>query len=225
MPHDPAWYARIWEYASSVAGYWQSWLAVAFMMERAFERYFPTLAAKINPYLTSERRRRFFVWIAIIAFVYANFRAFDDESDRLREAQRTIATSGQTRIEELQAQLNAVRWAPLTNDETSALFATVKKLSPQEIVIACETVNGKDLADGVAKILSGIPSWKVTTLHGGGIGIIGVRGIILSPKEDATRFLKDAIESSTKLTVTLGDDSRDQWGTGPALLVVGSRPF
>jgi hypothetical protein len=223
MPHDPAWYARNWEYASSVVGYWQFWLAVAFMTERALERFFPTLAGKINPYLTSERRRTLFVWIGVIAFVYANFRAFDDESSRLREAQRAIANSDPAKIEEFQAKLNAVQWAPLTNDETSALSSAVKKLPPQEIVVVCETVNCKDLADGVAKILTDIPSWKVTTLHRGGLEISGVMGITLGPKGDATQLLKDAIESSTKLKVTLGD----RWGddSAPALLIVGNKPF
>jgi hypothetical protein len=93
MPSDPAWYSRIWEYFSSVIGYWQFWVAVAFMMERAFERFCPTLAAKLNPYLTPDRRRRLFVWIGVLAFVYANFRAFDDENRRLREAQAFITES------------------------------------------------------------------------------------------------------------------------------------
>src|SRR5437588_9990054 len=58
------------------------WLAVAFMLERSLERYLPPAwIDRINEYLTPEKRRSLFIGIAIIAFLYANFRAFDGERD------------------------------------------------------------------------------------------------------------------------------------------------
>jgi hypothetical protein len=71
--------ARFWDYISSVAGYWQFWVAVAFWAERAAERFFPRKWLWAEPILTPERRRRIFVGIAIFAFFYANFRAYDHE--------------------------------------------------------------------------------------------------------------------------------------------------
>lgn len=76
--------ARFWDYVSTVAAYWQFWVAMAFFGERALERFLPRLWSWAEPTITLERRRKFFVGIAITAFVYANFRAFDHERS-LRE--------------------------------------------------------------------------------------------------------------------------------------------
>jgi hypothetical protein len=71
--------APFWDYVSAVIGYWQFWVAVAFFVERAVERFCPKIWRWAEPILTLERRRTLFVWIAVIAFGYANFRAFDHE--------------------------------------------------------------------------------------------------------------------------------------------------
>jgi hypothetical protein len=70
------------DYTSAVIVYWQFWVAVAFFAERAVERFFPGIWGWAEPYLTPEHRKRLFVWIAIIAFAYANFRAFYYERSR-----------------------------------------------------------------------------------------------------------------------------------------------
>jgi hypothetical protein len=72
-------FASFWDYGTTVIGYWQFWVAVAFMLERSLERFLPDFSKRIDPYFTPLRRRQFFIWIAIIAFVYANFRAYDDQ--------------------------------------------------------------------------------------------------------------------------------------------------
>jgi hypothetical protein len=72
-------WARFSDYVSAVIAYWQFWVAVAFWGERAVERFFPTTWRWAEPIFTPDRRRRFFVWIAFIAFVYANFQAYDHE--------------------------------------------------------------------------------------------------------------------------------------------------
>jgi hypothetical protein len=116
-------------------------------------------------------------------------------------------------------------WPSLTNAQASALAARVHFIPPEEIVVACETLKCRDLADGIAEILRTTPGCKVSIIHGGGIGISGVTGIRLNPREPATEALRDAIESTTPLQVTIGPDSRQQLGTQPSLLVVGSKPF
>jgi hypothetical protein len=90
MSPDPSWIDRFWEYTTTVLGYWQFWVAVAFMLERSLERFLPSLSKKIDPYFTPSRRRRLFIWIAIIAFVYANFRAYDDVNARFRITQNAL---------------------------------------------------------------------------------------------------------------------------------------
>jgi hypothetical protein len=85
-------------------------------------------------------------------------------------------------------------------------------------------VNCRDLADGIASVLSQ-SRWKVTVLHRRGLDITGVVGIRLEPDEPQTRELKAAIEATTKLEVEIGDETRAQRGTYPASLVVGTKPF
>jgi hypothetical protein len=70
---------RFWEYCSTVGGYWQFWVAISFMAERVIERFFPRLWIRVEDGFPFDRRRRLFIFIAVVAFVYANFRAFDYE--------------------------------------------------------------------------------------------------------------------------------------------------
>jgi len=116
-------------------------------------------------------------------------------------------------------------WPALTSTEASALAARVRFIPPENIVVACETIKCRDLADGIAEILQKTPGWKVSILHHGGLGIDGVAGILLNPNEPAAQALKEAIEATTGLAVTVGPDARKDFGSSPTLLVVGIRPF
>jgi hypothetical protein len=120
------------------------------------------------------------------------------------------------------------RWPTLTNQEATAFAARVRQIPPENIVVACETINCKDLADGIGEILLKTAGWKVELIHHGGLDITGVAGIRLNPIEPNTQALKEAIESTTHLPVTLGPDKRITFGNDQGLqtiLVVGTRPF
>jgi hypothetical protein len=206
--------------AALVWNFWTVAIGVVLAIEPVMRTLWPGYDAWASAYLTPLHRQYLKVGAAALAFMLANYIAYHDVSTELRSAQKRLATSDPRKIEELQAQLDAVKWTPLTNDETSAFRAAVRKLPPQNITVACETFNCRDLADGFARILSEA-SWKVEILHRGGMDISGIMGVRLSPEEDATRSLKDTIEATTKLKVTLGDETRAVWGPSPALLVVG----
>ena len=117
------------------------------------------------------------------------------------------------------------KWAALTPSQTEALASRARFIPAEDIVVACETLNCKDLADEIAEILRKTPGWKVSILHRGGFDITGVAGIRLNPNEPATAALKDAIEATTGLAVTLGPDTQKYIGSGQSFLVVGTRPF
>jgi hypothetical protein len=104
MAIEPSWLTRLWDYGSAVIGYWQFWVAVAFMIERSLERYLPNFTKWADPYLTPQFRRRLFFWIAFIAFLYANFRAYDDLASKLRKAQ-----ADQTQLEAREQTTLAVK--------------------------------------------------------------------------------------------------------------------
>lgn len=52
------------------------------MLERATERFFPRFWARVDQHITSDGRRRLFIGIAIIFFVYANFKAWEQEHQK-----------------------------------------------------------------------------------------------------------------------------------------------
>jgi hypothetical protein len=203
---------RIWQYVVAIIGYWQFWVGVAFMLERSFERYFPTFGARLNLRFPQDRRRPLFIFIAMLAFMYANFRVFDDLSTKLEEAKHTSGSDD--------------HWPALTSDQVTALRSQARELRPELLTVACETINCRDLADGIADVLAGLPGWKVTKLHRGGFDITGVVGIKLVPNEPGTQRLQSAIEKTTNLKVDLGDETRAQMGGDAGVyMTVGSKPF
>ena len=118
------------------------------------------------------------------------------------------------------------KWPALTETQISALASRVRFIPPEDIVVACETLNCKDLADGIADILQKTPGWHVEILHHGGLDITGVMGIRVNPDEPATEALRDAIESTAGLAVKIGPDARKDLGNDRrTFLVVGTRPF
>jgi hypothetical protein len=116
-------------------------------------------------------------------------------------------------------------WPPLSESQASALSARAQFLPPENIVVACETIKCRDLADGIAAILNKTPNWKASILHRGGLDISGVVGIQLIPNEPATQQLKDAIEATTGLAVTLIETRKDMGTDTRTFLTVGTRPF
>lgn len=118
------------------------------------------------------------------------------------------------------------RWPSFTPTQADALASRIRFIPPEDIVVACETLNCRDLADGIAEILQKTPGWHVSILHRGGLDITGVTGIQLNPNEPATEALRDAIESTAGLAVRLGPDTRKDLGNDTrTFLVVGTRPF
>jgi hypothetical protein len=175
----------------------------------------PLLRPKLSP-LRSPRS----LWAATIVtwlFLAANlgFAVYD----HIWPAQRAETTANP-------APISPERWPALTKTEATAFAARVRFVPPQSIVVACETINCRDLADGIAEILLKTPGWKVEILHRGGMDITGVSGIHLNPSEPATETLRDALEATTSVKVTVGPDTRKDMGTESRIfLTVGSRPF
>ncbi len=150
MPSDPTWYTRIWEYFSSVIGFWQFWVAVAFMMERAFERYLPEVAGKVNPYFTPERRRRFFVWFGVAAFVYANFRAFDgerQEKERLLYSHK-VPSLASSELYQNELRVASVHMHHYQAMENILVFDTVVAPKPLDMSVMFEFVDWKLSCEG-----------------------------------------------------------------------------
>jgi hypothetical protein len=139
------------------------------------------------------------------------FRAWNEEREAHSGAEQKVANCPMDEC-----------WAALTAVQQAALAERVRLITPMNIMVGCETIRCRDLADGIATILLNTPGWRINVVHSGGLGISGVSGIMIDPDEPATRQLKDAIEKSTGLRVTTGPDTREQATT---TLIVGTMPF
>lgn len=125
MPIELEWFARIWEYLSAIGIYWWAGLLALLALERIAERLFHNFWKKwLDPWLTPQRRKQALIIFAILAFLYGNFRAFDDES--------RMARTAASQKDFLQGQLNTANGqiGKLQNDVVK-LQAEIERLRPQ----------------------------------------------------------------------------------------------
>ena len=85
-------FTRFWEYLYAAGVYWWAALAVLLAIERLAERLFPNWwKANIDPWFTPALRKRVLILFAAVAFLYGNFRAFDEQAAAVRAAATQIA--------------------------------------------------------------------------------------------------------------------------------------
>jgi hypothetical protein len=184
------------EYMHALFGYWLALMSAGpFLIDRMITWF----CSRGRKWLEQwPHRQKALSIIMGIGVFFAGFQAWKEEHAAKIDVEQKFAASGSSQE----------WWAPLTSAETSALTSRASSLPPEDLTIACETIKCRDVADGIAAILQKSPGRKVMILHGGGLGISGVVGILINPDEPATRSLKDAIESTTTLKVTMGRDTR-----------------
>src|SRR5579859_4209916 len=84
---DPGLLARIWEYLFAAGIAWWASIAGLLAVERYIERLFHNWwKRRVDPWFTPVRRKQALILFAILAFLYANFRAFDEQAGSTRTA-------------------------------------------------------------------------------------------------------------------------------------------
>jgi hypothetical protein len=109
----------------------------------------------------------------------------------------------------------------LTTQEVQQLHATLRKLPPQMITIACETPLCSAFADQLAEEINQA-LWSAKVEHGGGLGVSGVRGIVINSCRGTANMLATAIIASTNLKPVPHEDQNCK---AQDLVVIGSLPF
>jgi hypothetical protein len=134
-----------------------------------------------------------------------------------------------TQLDQLQGQLDALNkilgvtigrpWEPLSAAEISDLSLKLGTLSKHRVQLMYLNQLGKSLAQSIFEAFTKAGWTEVTLSDGGGnhLGIIAGAG-----KEMAGR-IKDAIEATTKLKVTLDKPDKPEWGN-LIYLFVGINP-
>jgi hypothetical protein len=124
-----------------------------------------------------EWRKRAFRIAGVIVLAIGLFQAWNDQYNLRLEAERRLATT--TPSAQLQAELDAVRWSPLSDRQMTDLRARLRAIGSQKIELACASVNCRELTDSLAAAFRG-GGWTVDIHHGGGLGVDGVLGISIA---------------------------------------------
>lgn len=162
--------------------------------------------------MPAPQRRRVEFGLLFFAVLYAGFAAWSDEHA--------------SRLAEHQVTKDAMYWEPLTSDEISSLQAKFSRISPELVVIACETPNCKDLAESFITAFRTAQWQDVKPIFHGGLGITGASGLVINPGDEQTTKIIAAIESSTSLTVRPPSYMRNQVQSEPGIFfVIGAKPF
>lgn len=116
------------------------------------------------------------------------------------------------------------RWGSLSPSQIATLATRVKSIPPRSAVVACESVNCRDLADDFVTALNS-GRWKASPLHSGGIGITGVMGLRIDQDGPAAVALQQAIEDTTGLKVVCIPLPKNIPEPETIYLIVGAKPF
>lgn len=112
-------------------------------------------------------------------------------------------------------------WPLISDPDAKRLYDTLRKLEPETVTIACETPLCSAFADQLQGIFSQA-AWDPRKLHGGGIGISGVTGIVIDSCNGTAKTLATAIIASTNLKPVPHEDNGCRNNDH---IVIGAVPF
>lgn len=186
----------------------------------------------------------------MFALFYSGYLAWNDEHQQflaeqgarqtaegqVSELRRQLSASSpselQSRIDrlerknsELTAELDAQRWAPISPAESVALKASLAKISPEPVLIACATINCKALTESIAAAFKGAGWPNITVQLRGGFDVTGVTGLVLEPAEKETNDIRTAIQGATKLEIPVPQDKRSGAFMPGLFFAIGEKPF
>jgi hypothetical protein len=123
-----------------------------------------------------------FVGIATVAFVYANFRAFDDLNTKQIDARNSPGES-------------AYRWSALSPAELAALRSALKNTSYRDLAkVACSDNDCRDLTGSFVRLFHEL-GWSTVADIGPHLDV--PVGIELWQRNDSDHRLADIIEAAT----------------------------
>lgn len=162
--------------------------------------------------IPAPRRQQLEFGILFLAVFYAGYAAWSDEHA--------------SRLAEGPYHQNVLYWEPLTSNEISSLRAKLVKITPEPVIIACETPNCKNLAESFGTAFREADWQDVKFIFHGGLGITGAYGLAVNPGDEQTAAIIEAIESTTTLKVQPPSYMRNQIKADPGVFfVIGSKPF
>ena len=115
-------------------------------------------------------------------------------------------------------------WKPLTNEEQAAVVRQLNSTTEFEVVISCDQISCRALTLSLLETFKSA-NWKHVRASIGGMDQIGMEGISVSPVDSNALKLKELIEVSSGLKVSLFGEKR-QPNSDPAVLIsIGQKPF
>jgi hypothetical protein len=123
--------------------FWTVSIGVVLAIEPVMRWFWPGYDAWAADYLTADHRKQLTRIAAVLAFLTANYIAYHGAKMETR-ASNDRATQADKN--------NEAKWPALANSEIAAFRAKAQGIPPEDIVVACETVNCRDLADGLGSV-------------------------------------------------------------------------
>jgi hypothetical protein len=195
---------------------WNFWTVLAGVMlafepvMRWFIQDYDKLAARFIP---PARRRNAARFLALVAFVVANYLAFHDLSEENRSLKSHQAAENSSRY----------RWPLLSPEETVALRAKFREIAPNSVSVSCAEDDCGDLARNFRDIFSEL-HWKVMCCGHpfGGFD----PGIHLWGETTELKGLANAIEQATGGRLKVEMAERETWDVQkyPLQITIGSKP-
>jgi hypothetical protein len=180
---------------------WNFWTVLAGIMlgvEPVTRWFWPEYDAWAANFLPAVRRRRIARFAALLAFVGANYLAFHDMAEQLR--QRSLSSN---EFQQKYTQLIRNRYDPLTGSEQASFRSLIRDIPAQPLAILCNHAGCNDLAESFSEAFHDL-AWQVRVEPGIDFGN-SPKGISIWSDNVAARPLAEAIEKATggRLKVSL----------------------
>jgi hypothetical protein len=130
--------------------------------------------------------------------------------------------SGETKKED--ASFMKYIWKPLTEKESTDIVEKLRPLVSSKIVLSCSQLECRDLAQSLKSAFKQA-GWSDTELSVGGVDTVGIDGVAIYPQDAISRTLREIIETSTDMSVTLYGEERKVTDYPATYISIGPKPF
>lgn len=115
-------------------------------------------------------------------------------------------------------------WKPLTEKESVDVIEKLRPLVSTKIVLSCSQLECRDLVQSLKGAFKQA-GWSDTELSVGGVDTLGIDGVAIYPQDATSRMLREIIESSTDISVTLYGEERKATDYPATYISIGPKPF
>jgi hypothetical protein len=115
-------------------------------------------------------------------------------------------------------------WSELTGVERQRLLAQLTSIDEFEVVISCGEISCRAFAKSLSEVFQEA-KWRHVRISLSGGESLAMEGLGIYPDDEKAKKLKESLESSTGLNVTLFGEARNANNSPEVYLSIGQKPF